>query len=102
MKKPQRQRILELFYDGRWHNTIEMNQIAYRYSAILHTLRKEGFVFEKKRDTRYPHNLIETWKLMGPYPQRTKLVLAPEGDRYIEVDDNIEKENTKSEQVQLF
>ncbi len=87
-KKTQKQRILELLADGRWHNTIEMNKIAYRYSAILFDLRREGYTFSKKRDPAFPDNIIEMWCL-GSVPKailikQPKYILAPEGDRYIE------------------
>ena len=58
-KPTQQERIIELLSDHRWHSTVELNAIAWRYGAILHVLRNNGYVFEKEREGK-----IEHWRLI--------------------------------------
>ena len=57
----QKQRIINLLSDGKWHDSIELHEICWRVAARLWDLRKEGYRFLKK-----PHPFkrkIELWKL---------------------------------------
>lgn len=58
-KLSQKQRILNLLKDGRWHNVTELHAIAWRYGGRLFDLRQEGHLFEK----RIGKNGLEEWRL---------------------------------------
>jgi hypothetical protein len=48
MKTNQKQRLLSLFGDGEWHGNDDLNRIAFRYTARLFDLRKDGYEFDEK------------------------------------------------------
>jgi len=60
-KPTQKEKIVALLSDGRWHSTIELHVICWRYGARLWDLRRDGYVFEKRR-TADPR--IEEWRLL--------------------------------------
>ena len=68
----KKEKILQLLRDGKWHSTVELNQICFRYGARLHELKKEGYFFEKKKA---PWNRnIELWRLvLEPRDYKTEL-----------------------------
>lgn len=61
-KRSQKQRIADLLSDGRWHSTVDLHAICWRYGARLWDLRQEGCQFEKRR-TEDPQ--IEEWRLVA-------------------------------------
>ena len=64
----QSDKILDLLSDGKFHTTIELNAICWRYGARLWDLREAGYLFEKRPGLIRP---IEEWRLVG-YPDREK------------------------------
>jgi len=70
-----KERILDLLSDGQWHDTVELHAICWRYGARLWDLRRDGYVFEKRR-TADPR--IEEWRLVGrPEEMATREPAAP-------------------------
>jgi hypothetical protein len=61
-KPTQKEKIVALLSDGRWHSTIELHAICWRYGARLWDLRRDGYVFEKRRT---PDPRIEEWRLVS-------------------------------------
>ncbi len=48
-KRSQKQRLLDLMQDRRWHTNRTLNDIAFRYGDCLFRLKKEdGYLFNKK------------------------------------------------------
>ncbi len=47
--KTKEQKILDLLLDGKWHDTAELNRIAFRYGARLFELRRKGYQLETRR-----------------------------------------------------
>lgn len=71
----QRDKILKLFEGGGWVRVQEMNPIAYRYGAIMFNLRKEGYMFTKRRQY---NSLLEEWKLVAR-PGQIEVTSTPRG-----------------------
>lgn len=67
----QRDKILKLFEGGGWVKVQEMNPIAYRYGAIIFNLKKEGYVFQKRKQQ---NSTLEEWRLMENMSRTTMLV----------------------------
>jgi len=61
MKPTQRQRLIDLLSDGRWHPVQELHGICWRYGARLWEMRKEGLWLEKRRQEA---NRLEEWRLV--------------------------------------
>jgi hypothetical protein len=61
-KPTHKEKIVALLSDGRWHSTIELHAICWRYGARLWDLRRDGYVFEKRRT---PDPRIEEWRLVS-------------------------------------
>lgn len=59
----QKQRILRILRRKRWVKVQELNEIAWRYGAVLFELRKDGYVFQKRRQHDKPH--LEEWSLVN-------------------------------------
>lgn len=57
----QKEKILKLFRKSGWVKVQTLQQIAWRFSARLYELRKEGYEFEKRRQK----NGLEEWKLIS-------------------------------------
>jgi len=57
----QTDKILNLLKDGKWHSTIELHQICWRYGARLFDMREQGYKLEK-RPSSVPK--IEEWRLI--------------------------------------
>ena len=57
----QKEKFLALLSDGQWHDTVELNSIAWRYGARLHDLRNDGNVLEKRK---VEGSKIEQWRLV--------------------------------------
>lgn len=47
-KDTHRQKILKLLKENRHVTNIQLNRIAYRYSARIHELREDDFVIERE------------------------------------------------------
>ena len=48
MKDNLPNRMLQLMSDGAWHSKEELvDKISHRFSATMHTLKKQGHCFEK-------------------------------------------------------
>lgn len=42
-------RMLQLMSDGAWHSKEELvDKISHRFSATMHTLKKQGYAFERR------------------------------------------------------
>lgn len=56
----QKERILALLSDGRYHHMRQLNDICFRYGGRLHELRREGYVIETKRigEGQFEYRLI--------------------------------------------
>ena len=50
MKLTHKQCIYNLLTDGQWHDFRELNGIAFRYSARLNDLKKDGIDHEIKKE----------------------------------------------------
>lgn len=61
----QTERILQLFEPGGWVKVQEMNKIAFRYGAILFNLRKNGYVFQKRKQNFLHKANLEEWRLIA-------------------------------------
>jgi len=61
-KPTHKEKIVALLSDGRWHSTVELHAICWRYGARLWDLRRDGYVFEKRR-TADPR--IEEWRMVS-------------------------------------
>ena len=52
LDKTQQEQLLEIFSDGQWHSNDQIvAQIGFRFAAILHEIREQGYVIETKRIT---------------------------------------------------
>lgn len=54
-------KMLQLMSDGEWHSREELiEKVSHRYSATMHTLKKEGYQFEKQhvRGQQYEFRLV--------------------------------------------
>ena len=58
----QKEKILELFKGGGWVRVQEMNAIAFRYGAIIFNLKKEGYKFQKRKQS---FSNLEEWRLVS-------------------------------------
>jgi len=59
-KLTKEERVIELLYDGRWHSGRELAlKVSHRFGGYLFTLKKQGFVWEKRRDPAAPKG--ESW-----------------------------------------
>lgn len=55
----QKDRIVELLRDMRWHTNAELNRICFRYGARLWELKhEEGYIIEKRNVPKKP-GLVE-------------------------------------------
>ena len=55
----QKDRIIELLRDMRWHTNAELNRICFRYGARLWELKhEEGYIIEKRNVPKKP-GLVE-------------------------------------------
>jgi hypothetical protein len=61
-KPTHKEKIVALLSDRRWHSTVELHAICWRYGARLWDLRRDGYVFEKRRT---PDPRIEEWRLVS-------------------------------------
>lgn len=80
-KPTQRERILALLADRRWHTTAELNEICFRYGARLFEMRRDGYVFDEERIGAGPlwrWRLVETpdQAALAPHLERTGAVIA--------------------------
>ncbi len=57
----QKEKILSLLDDGEYHNATELHGVCWRYVARIFDLKKEGYIFEKKRG----QNGLEDWRLLA-------------------------------------
>ena len=57
----QKEKLLLLFSDGKFHNNYSLNKICFRYGARLHEMSKKGYIFEKKHDG----GTMWSWRLIG-------------------------------------
>lgn len=56
-----RERLLKLLWDRQWHSNTELAKASgYRYGAVVHNLRGEGYLIETKRVTtaRWEYRLL--------------------------------------------
>lgn len=52
-KENLQDRLLRLMSDGLWHSREELvEKISHRFSATMHTLKKRGYQFDKRRIER--------------------------------------------------
>ena len=59
MRMTQKDRIVELMRDMRWHTNAELNRICFRYGARLWELKhEEGYIIEKRNVPKKP-GLVE-------------------------------------------
>ncbi|MGL5509591.1 MAG: hypothetical protein ACRC2J_00290 [Microcoleaceae cyanobacterium] len=50
MEKNLSEKLIDLMSDGQWHNADELiEKISHRFSANMHTLKKRGYQFEKRK-----------------------------------------------------
>jgi len=49
----QKEKLLDLLSDRRWHGMEELNEICYRYVARFYDLGKVGYEIEKKNKGNY-------------------------------------------------
>lgn len=56
MNETQTKRMLHLMSDGAWHSADELvDKIGHRFSAPMHVLRKQGYVFDRRRTHGQKH-----------------------------------------------
>ena len=50
MEKNLSEKLIDLMSDGEWHEANELiEKISHRFSANMHTLKKQGYKFEKRK-----------------------------------------------------
>jgi len=66
----KKDKLLRLFKDGRWHNNYELVGIMINYKGRIHDLRKEGYVFKRKRignTTKWAWQLVSEPEIKPEY-----------------------------------
>lgn len=53
MKKTHAEKLLDLLHDRQWHSNVELvgAGVGFRYGAVIHNLRKKGYLIETKEVT---------------------------------------------------
>ncbi|BAB77924.1 hypothetical protein ACN23B_07795 [Anabaena sp. FACHB-709] len=61
MKDNLQDRMLQVMSDTCWHSTEELvEKVSHRFSATMHTLKKRGYQFDKRRiqGQQYEYRLV--------------------------------------------
>lgn len=67
MKITQREKIMHLLSDGRYHCVQELQQICWRYSARLHEIREQNEMEKTPCSCKNGNPKFDHWRLvLGP------------------------------------